>query len=85
MLLPVRLRVHRSRSGQPRQATPKVTCPVRLTGRVTPFGQVIVPASTLTVKSSTVNPPGTAALIGQGLTSGACPATDSAASISPVP
>ncbi len=37
-----------------------------------PFGQVTVPAWVLTVKSSTVNPPGTAGLIGQGLTSGSC-------------
>ncbi len=77
--------MHRSRSGQPRQATPKLTCRTRLTGRVTPFGQVTVPASVLTVKSSTVKPPGTAGLIGQGLTSGSCPAVDSAASICPVP
>src|SRR5271168_3483019 len=40
--LPLRLRVHRVRSGQFAQATPKVATPVWLIGRVSPFGQVAV-------------------------------------------
>ena len=59
--------VQRARSGQPRQAAPKVTARVRLIGRVIPFGQVAVPAASSTVKSSRVNPPGTAGRSGQGL------------------
>src|SRR3712207_7068668 len=44
--------VQRARSGQPRQAAPKVTDRFGLIGRVTPFGQVTVPAAASTVKSS---------------------------------
>ena len=57
-VLPLRLRVHRARSGHPAQAAPKVAHPVRLIVRVSPLGQVAVPAAWSTVKSSTVNPPG---------------------------
>jgi hypothetical protein len=53
--------VHCGRSGQVRQAAPKVTEPVGLTGRVIPAGQVACPASWSMVKSSRVNPPSTAA------------------------
>jgi hypothetical protein len=41
-LLPVALAVQPARSGQPRQAAPKVTLPARLIVRVTPAGQVAV-------------------------------------------
>ncbi len=43
--------VQEARSGQPRQAAPKVTARVQLIGRVTPWGQVAVPADSSTVKS----------------------------------
>jgi hypothetical protein len=36
--------VHRGRSGQPRQATPKVTARLAVIGRVSPSGQRTVPA-----------------------------------------
>jgi len=77
--------VHRCRSGQPRQAAPKVTDRFGVIGRTRPFGQVTVPAGSLTVKSSTPNPPGTVGLVGHGLTSGMCPALSSSLSASPVP
>ncbi len=67
--------VHLSRSGQPAQAAPKVTVRAGLIGRVTPAGQVTVPASSLTVKSSRVNPPGTAGYSGLGLMMVSCPAS----------
>ena len=78
-------RVQRCRSGQPRQARPKVTIRVRLIGLVTPFGQVAVPAASSTVKSSRVNPPGMARRSGAGLITAVCPAASSAASASPLP
>ena len=59
--------VHRSRSGQSRQATPNTTCRAVVIRRVSPAGQVAVPASSSTVKSSTVNPPGTGGRSGIGL------------------
>ena len=77
--------VQRARSGQPWQAAPKVTRRVRLIRRVTPLGQVAVPAASSTVKSSAVNPPGTAGCRGHGLITAVCPAVSSAASASPVP
>jgi Thermolysin metallopeptidase, catalytic domain len=40
--------VHRWRSGQPRQAMPKLTRRVRVSRRVTPLGQVAVPAASST-------------------------------------
>ena len=51
-----------------------MTARVVVSGRVTPAGQVAVPAVSSTVKSSTVNPPGTAGVTGHGFTSGRCPA-----------
>ena len=44
----------------PRQAAPKVTLRRAVIRRMTPFGQVPVRSSSLTVKSSRVNPPSTA-------------------------
>src|SRR5262249_58512072 len=67
-VLPVRLRVHRARSGQPLQAAPKTAYPVRVIFRISPLGQVAVPAAWSTVKSSTVNPPGLPLDTGAGLT-----------------
>jgi hypothetical protein len=55
------------RQRQPRQAAPKVTVRRTVIGRVSPFGQRIVPACSSTVKSSMVNPPGTAGRSGAGL------------------
>jgi hypothetical protein len=52
--------VHRWRSGQAAQAAPRVTVRAGLPGQVTPAGQVTVHSSSLTAKSSAVNPPGTA-------------------------
>ena len=78
--------VQRARSGQPRQAAPKVTAlRSRVIGRVSPAGQVTVPAASSTVKSSRVNPPGTGGRSGHGLITAVCPASASAASTSPVP
>jgi hypothetical protein len=77
--------VHRLRSGQARQAAPKVATPVRLIGRVLAPGQVTVPAAWSTVKSSTVNPPATAGCSGLGLSTATCPAPAMASRRSPVP
>jgi hypothetical protein len=55
-----------ARSGHPRQPAPKVTVRGVVIGRVNPFGQVTV-ASSLMVKSSWVDPPGTAGRSGIGL------------------
>jgi hypothetical protein len=52
--------VHRARRGQALQAAPKITWRAGVIARVTPAGQVTVPARSSTVKSSVVNPPGTA-------------------------
>lgn len=49
------------------QADLKFTPRPGLIGRVTPFGQVTVPSWWLMVKSSSVNPPGTAERSGIGL------------------
>ena len=59
--------VHQGRSGQPAQAAPKATARAGLIGRVMPAGQVTVPACSSMVKSSAVNPPGTAGRSGPGL------------------
>src|SRR3954447_24310156 len=56
-----------------------------LIGRGSPAGQVTAPATSSTVKSSRMNPPGTAGRSGQGLTTGMWPAACRAASASPVP
>ena len=77
--------VHWARSGQPVQPAPKVTLRFSVIVRVSPAGQVTVPATGSTVKSSRVKPPGTADLSAHGLTSGTCPAPVIAASASPVP
>jgi len=77
--------VHRARSGQVPQAAPKMTLRVGVTGRVMPAGQVTVPACSSTVKSSTVNPPGTAGCSGLGLITARCPALPIASRRSPVP
>ena len=81
--------VHRARSGQSRQAAPKMALRVGVIGRVTPFGQVTVPGwsavGSTTVNSSRVNPPSTAGRSGHGLMIGMCPASRSAARASPVP
>jgi hypothetical protein len=54
-------RLGRDRLPRPAQAAPKVTVRMAaLIGRVCPAGQVTVPASSLMVTSSRVNPPGTA-------------------------
>jgi hypothetical protein len=55
-----------------------------LIGTGWPAGQVMLRASRSMVKSWIVNPPGTADGVGQGLTSGMCPASVSVASASPV-
>ena len=59
--------VHRSRSGQPAQTGPKVTYRLLLIGRTCPAGQLTVPCSSSRMKSSRVNPPGTAGRSGPGL------------------
>ena len=48
---------------------------------VVPLGQVAVPAAWSTVKSSTVNPPGTADRVGAGLTTSECPRSASSARV----
>jgi hypothetical protein len=48
---------------------------VRVIERISPFGQVTVPAVSSTVKSSRVNPPGTAARNGIGMITTSCPAS----------
>jgi hypothetical protein len=53
--------------------------------RVTPAGQVIVPFSSSTAKSSQVNPPGTAGCTDLGLITAWCPAWPIASRSSPVP
>ena len=52
---------------------------------IQPAGQVTVPLSSLTVKSSTVNPPSTGACIGLGLITASWPASQIAPRRSPVP
>ena len=49
------------------QAAPKVIVRVLVIDRVRPAGQVTVPACSSMVKSSMVNPPGTAGPSGPGL------------------
>jgi hypothetical protein len=58
---------------------------VVLTGRVMALGQVTVPATGSTVKSSMVNSPATAAGSGLGLSTAKCPAPAMASRRSPVP
>ena len=53
--------------------------------RVTPLGQVTVPACSSTVKSSMVNPPATAGRSGLGLMTAVWPAAASPARAGPVP
>lgn len=77
--------VHFPRSGQARQAAPKMTAFLAVTCRVMPAGQVTVPAAASTVKSSTVKPPSTAGWTGLGLMTAWCPAAVIAARRSPVP
>jgi hypothetical protein len=50
--------VQRARSQQPRQAVPKLTHRWAVIGRMTPAGQVAVPAAPSMGKSSRVIPPG---------------------------
>jgi hypothetical protein len=68
MILPATLVVQRSRSRQPPHADLNVALPWLLMVRVIPAGQVMVPLTSSTAKSSTVNPPWTAGRIGAGLT-----------------
>lgn len=77
--------VHRSRSGQARQAAPKITLRAGVIARVTPAGQVTVPDCSSTVKWSTVKPAGTAGRTGLGLITARCPAPPMAWRSSPVP
>ena len=81
--------VQRARSGQSAQAAPNVAVRVLPpAGRVTPFGQVTVTVPSWpswTVKSSIVNPPGTAGRIGHGLMIASCPRAWNRASASPLP
>ena len=73
--------VHRARSGQPRQATPKMTALRAVICRVIPAGQVTVPAAVSTIEViSQMKPPWTA-----GLITARCPASVIAARRSPVP
>ncbi|HEY5855654.1 MAG TPA: hypothetical protein VIW24_16810 [Aldersonia sp.] len=58
---PSRTVVQRSRSGQPAHSAPKVTVRFGLIARVCPPGPVTVPAGPSMLKSSRMNPPGTAA------------------------
>jgi len=58
---------------------------VVLIGRVLPLGQVTVASASLTVKSSTVNPPSTGDCNGLGLITASCPASWIAPRRSPVP
>src|SRR5436305_12638018 len=83
--LPVRLRVHRARSGHCAQATPNVANPVRLIVRVSPLGQVAVRLAWSTVKSSTVNPSGMTLGTGAGLTRSVWPRSASSQRKSPEP
>jgi len=53
--------VQRWRSGQPRHSDPKMALPLLVMRTVLPAGQVAVARAVSMVKSSTVNPPGTAA------------------------
>jgi hypothetical protein len=57
-LRPSRAVVQRARSQQPRQAVPKLTHRWAVIGRMTPAGQVAVPAAPSMGKSSRVIPPG---------------------------
>jgi hypothetical protein len=66
--------VQRARSGQSAHSLPKVTVRFALIGRVCPPGQVTVLAWSSMVKSSTVNPPGTAGVSGLGLITVSWPA-----------
>ena len=68
------LLVHWARSGQPLHARPKITFRFAVTRRVTWWGQVTAVSSALMVKSSRVNPPGTAGRNGIGLMTASCPA-----------
>ena len=77
--------VHRWRSGQSRQAAPKMTALRGVTRRVIPAGQVTVPAAASTVKSPVVKPPSTAGSSGPGLITARCPVPAIAARRSPVP
>lgn len=70
MVRPLAEVVQREASGHPRQASPKIALRLVVTVRVTPAGQVRVPAAVSGAKSSRVNPPGTAGRVGQGLTIG---------------
>lgn len=69
------------RSGQSRQAAPKVTLRFVLIGQIRPFGQVTVAVSSSTVKSSKVKPPSTAGLSGLGLMIAVCPASAGSAQL----
>ena len=72
---PSRAVVHRSRSGHSAHKEPKVTVWAGLIGRVCPAGQVTMPAPSSMVKSSAVNPPGTAGRSGPGLITVSWPAS----------
>jgi hypothetical protein len=72
---PVLAVVHRARSGQSAHSFPKVTVRDLVIGRVCLPGQVTVPRSSSIVKSSMVNPSGTAGCTGLGLITVSCPAS----------
>lgn len=76
--------VHRDRSGHSRQAIPKTALRLLVIWRLTPEGHVNVPAAGSWAKSSMVNPPSTAGLIGQGLSNGVHFLPASVCSMSPV-
>jgi hypothetical protein len=74
MVRPLVAVVQRARSGQSAHARPKVTVRFGLIVRVCPPGQVTVRACSSMVKSSRVNPPGTAGVNGLGLITVSWPA-----------
>jgi hypothetical protein len=84
-IFPSRRAVQRFRSGQSRHAVLNFAQPVRLMGRMTPAGQVTVRSTWFTVKSSTVNRPGTAVRTGAGLITSMRPCSASPARNSPGP
>ena len=82
---PLVLAVHRARRGQSRQGAPNVAVPLAVICRVCPAGQVTVPVVVSMVKSSAVNPPGTAGRSGIGLITAVWPASASTARAGPLP
>jgi hypothetical protein len=77
--------VQRSRSGQPEHRWPNTAWLLGVIATVWPAGQVTVCWSRSILKSSLVNPPGTADRSGSGLIVCRCPAARSPARVSPPP